>query len=299
VRHRQAKVHLARANRDAARLTLEHTQVRSPLAGRIGRRLLDPGNLVRADETVLAEIVSRDPVHVYFQVAERALLRLRQGKWPPRAVAVQLAGEKGYPHRGTVDYASNEVDPQTATLTVRAVLPNPKGLLSAGLFARVRVTTGKPYKALLVPEEAVLSDQGERFVYVVNAKGVVERRPVRLGTRHDGWRVVQRGLQAEDRVMVQGMQRVRPGMAVHPREVSLPGSEGPAGGPRLPKTVERLLKEKGPPLLSARSASLQGRRLVATDLDLVEPPAKPRAFHGRVLVYCEDSWEALELWAAT
>jgi membrane fusion protein, multidrug efflux system len=226
----QAKAHLAKANRDAARLTLELTQVRSPLAGRIGRRLVDPGNLVRADDTVLAEIVSENPVRVYFQVDEQALLRLRKGKWPPRAVAVQLAGEKGHPHRGVVDFVSNEVDATTGTLTLRAALPNPKGLLPLGVHARVRVTVGESYKALLVPEGAVLTDQGERFVYVVNAKDVVERRPVRLGSSHDGWRVIQEGLRAEDRAVVQGLHWVRSGMAVRPRV-----GETPRTGEAAPK----------------------------------------------------------------
>jgi multidrug efflux system membrane fusion protein len=223
----EAESRVAKAALTAAKLTLDFAHVRAPLDGRIGRRLVDPGNLVRADETVLATLVSLDPIYVYFDMDERTFLRLRGAKLKrPQdgpLVLMGLPGEEGYPHRGTIDFVNNVVNPTTGTVTMRAVLPNPMSprrgpLLAPGLSVRVRLPVGVPYKALLVPDEAVLSDQGERFVYVVNAKEVVERRPVRVGSLHGDWRVVKGGLQVEDRVVTGGLQRLRPGMAVRPKQ---------------------------------------------------------------------------------
>jgi RND family efflux transporter MFP subunit len=226
-----AAIRVAQAEREVARLRLAFTRVAAPFDGRIGRRLVDVGNLVKADDTHLATLVARDPMYVYFDIDERTALRLRrtarQGR--PRAaelpVAVGLADEKGFPRRGTIDFADNRVSPTTGQLRLRAVLPNKDGLLMPGLFVRVRLALGESYRALLVPEGAVLADQGEKFVLVVNEKNVVERRRLEVGSRRANWRVVKKGLQAGDWVILGGQQALRPGMTVQPRPEVVPGPE--------------------------------------------------------------------------
>ncbi len=214
-----------------ARLDLEFTRVTAPLSGRIGRNLIDEGNLVAADNTLLANIVSVDPAFVYFNVDERTILRVQrmamEGKEPSEKklhlpVHVRLADEKDYPHQAEVDFIDNRVDPSTGTIRVRAVIPNPIVAdgwrrFAAGLFVGVRVPIGRPYKALLVSERALGTDQGQKFVYVVNDKNEVVYRPVRIGRLQDGLRVIEEGLQADERVITSGLQRVRPGVAVQPK----------------------------------------------------------------------------------
>ena len=189
------------------------------MSGRIGRRLLDPGNLVKADETPLATLVAPDPLYVYFDLDERTLLRLEKGK-PVAAVpvAVRLAGEDGFPHKARIDFVDNQVDAAKGTVRVRAILPNPGGRLRPGLFARVRLATSEPYRALLVPQSAVVTDGARKFVYVVNEKGVVEARPVTLGQGDGPWVAVKGGLKAEDRVVVGELRGLRAGTAVKTRD---------------------------------------------------------------------------------
>jgi RND family efflux transporter MFP subunit len=220
----QASVAVARASLEAARLQLDFSHVPAPINGKIGRRLLDPGNLVKADDTPLAVLVSTDPVYAFFDVDERSYLRLaralQQGKTkadPP--VTMGLADEEGFPHNGKVDGVNNQADPTTGTIRFRAVFPNPQGLLIPGLFVRIRLATSSPYKALLVPDPAVGTRDGEKYLLVVNSKNVVERRAVKVGARQDDLRVVNEGLTANDQVIVRGLQRVRPGMTVKPKKV--------------------------------------------------------------------------------
>jgi RND family efflux transporter MFP subunit len=215
----QAAVRLAQVDREVAQLNLDFTRVTAPISGRIGRRLLDPGNVVKADETFLATIVREDPLYVYFDVDETTALRLRREKMGPKVpVTAGFAGEKGFPHRGMVDFVANRVAPATGTLRVRAVLPNADGLLMPGLFVRVRLDVGQPHKALLVPAKAVLKDRGQAYVWVVKGKDKVERRLVRLGSTHDGLRVIEEGLRADDRVVIGGLQWLQAGMTVLPQE---------------------------------------------------------------------------------
>jgi RND family efflux transporter MFP subunit len=223
----EAAVVVAKASCDAARLTLAFTKVTAPLSGRIGRQLIDPGNLVRSDETLLATIVSQSPMHVYFDIDERTYLQLasrelrRAGKTKAGSdwdlpVMMGLADEEGFPHRGKITFVNNRVDPNKGTLTLRAVLPNENQLLVPGLFARVRLMTSEPHKALLVPEEAVATENGQSFVLVVGEKNVLERRKVRLGSRQGDLRVVEEGLLDSDR-LVSKPKGLRPGMAVKPQ----------------------------------------------------------------------------------
>jgi RND family efflux transporter MFP subunit len=217
----EALVQLARANRAIARLNLDWSRVVAPISGRIGRRLVDPGNLVKADETSLAVLVRLEPIYVYFHIDERTLLRILRLRERPAPgekvpVSVALTDEKGFPHAGVMDFADNKVDPATGTLRARAVVANKDRLLRPGMFARVRLAVGKPYRALLVPAEAVSAEGEGRYVLVVNDKGVIERRPVTLGQQHEGLRVVTAGLKAEDRIIVGGPPGLRPGKSVRP-----------------------------------------------------------------------------------
>jgi RND family efflux transporter MFP subunit len=235
-----AQVDTAKAAVDTAKLNLGFCQVLSPIDGRISRNNITVGNLVVTDTTLLTSIVSQDPMQVYFDVDEATILRIqaliRAGKFRSARrhddvpVAVGLANEPGqYPHQGRIDFVDNRVDPSTGTLKLRAVLPNPTvanedRVFGAGLFVRVRLPLGEPHPALLISERAVGTDQGQKFVYVVNDKNEVALQPVTLGQAHDGLRVVADGLKGGERVIVTGLQRVRPGAAVK----AVPGEMVPA-----------------------------------------------------------------------
>jgi RND family efflux transporter MFP subunit len=233
----RATVRSARAAREAARLNLDYTEVRAAVDGQIGRALVTVGNLVTSGETggtILTTLVSADPMYAYFDVDERTftqvrdLLRLACSKSASHArpaVLLGLATETGYPHRGVIDFADNQVDAGTGTLKVRGVFSNRDRVLTPGLFARVRVPLGAPHRALLVTDRAIDTDQGQKVLYVVGKDEVVERRPVRLGGRHDGLREIVSGLKPGERVVVEGIQRVRGGVTVVPKLIGMPTSQ--------------------------------------------------------------------------
>jgi RND family efflux transporter MFP subunit len=233
-REAQEAVQAARAAVDAARLNVEFTQVKAPISGRISRQLVTEGNLINGgtgDATLLTTIVSLDPIYSYFEVDERSYLKYtqlwrngtpsgsRNGKTP---VSLGLANETGFPHQGHLDFIDNRLDPNTGTMTGRAIFPNPDLALVPGLFARTRLPGSSKYEALLVPDEAIGSDQIQRFAFVVNDQNTVEYRKVELGPRIDGLRVIRSGLQPQDWVIVNGVQRVRPGARVDPQQQAAP-----------------------------------------------------------------------------
>jgi RND family efflux transporter MFP subunit len=215
-----ARTDVARAAVSSAELDLAYAFVRSPIAGRIGRMLVTPGNLV-GPTTVspLATVVSVDPLYIYIDVEETRALRLsRKG----RAVArVGFAGEEGHPHEATIDFLDNRVDPQTGMLKVRAVLPNHDGRWVHGLFARVKLPENEAHEAMLIADLAVATDQDRRFVWVVGADGKVEHRQVKLGPLSGRLRVVREGLTPSDRIVVRGLQRVQPGARVNAEAISM------------------------------------------------------------------------------
>ena len=221
----QASLENAQAAESIARLNLNYTRITAPISGRISRRLVDPGNLVRADETPLVTLGSVDPVYAYFDIDERSVLRLRRlmlaGKMSLKdsqmVVQVALADEENFGLTGRVDFFDTFVDAATGTLRVRCVIDNPGLLLAPGFFVRVRIPIGLPRTALLVREEALGTDQGQRFVYLVNEKNEIVYRRVRVGFLSAGQRVIDEGLEPGDRVVVTGLQRVRPGVKVVPR----------------------------------------------------------------------------------
>jgi RND family efflux transporter MFP subunit len=223
---------------ERAQLDLDFTKVTAPVSGRVSRYFVTVGNLVQAGDltggTLLTTIVSVDPMYAYFDVDEHTVLRvkqlIREGKAktpddPDIPVWLGLANEDGHPHRGTVHFVDNQVSPRTGTLRVRGVFPNKGEALSPGYFARVRVPIGVPHKALLVTERALDTDQGQKVVYVVDKDNRVVAHAVRLGALHDGLREITDGLKPGERVIVNGLQLVRPSMTVESKLVDMPDSK--------------------------------------------------------------------------
>lgn len=219
-----------------AELNLEFTEVKAPISGRVGRTLVTRGNLIQAASqgagTLLTTLVKVDPMYVYFDVDERTVLRVRKMIREGKAKSARdvelpllmgLSNEEGYPRRGVIDFVDNQINPRTGTLRVRGVFDSDDGIITPGLFARVRVPIGQPHAALLVTERALDSDQGQKILYVVDESNTVVVRRVQTGAIHHGLRAIEGGLQPYDRVIVTGLQQVRPGMPVRPQVVAMPG----------------------------------------------------------------------------
>lgn len=216
---------IAKADRDDARINLEWCKVRAPFGGRISRRYIDPGNLVEADKTVLTTIVDMDHMYAYFDVDERTTLKfqklVRDGKiqWSMATglpVMLGLVDEEGYPRTGTINFADNRLDADSGTWRLRAVFENADHALSAGMYVRMRLPIGLPYKTVLVPEQSLGTDQGQRFVYVVDDANMVSSRRVKIGRIHQGLRAISEGLAEGEKVIVSGLQRARQGIEVQP-----------------------------------------------------------------------------------
>ncbi len=216
----------AQAAVESAQLNLDFTQIKAPVKGRIGRELVTVGNLVQVDSTLLTTIVSVDPIYAYFNVDERSVLKYvqlvksgqmqsaRDGKVP---VYMQLENESDFPHAGVIDFINNQFDASTGTLQVRGVFSNPDGFMQPGQFVSVRVAGSPKYKAILVTDRAIASDQGQKFVMVVDANNTVAIRPVELGPISDGLRVVRKGLNGDEEVIINGLVNARPGAKVSPQ----------------------------------------------------------------------------------
>ncbi len=247
----RAQVLVSEASLAMARVTFAYTEIRAPLSGRISKRQVDPGNIVKANETVLTNLVSLEPMYATFFVDERTMLRVRRlveegkvssariprvpalvglGHLVPGAgfiagahgfsrvtVHMGLADEDSYPHKGAVNFVDNQVDSLTGTLRARGVFPNLTRLLSPGMFVRVQVPIGRPHKVLLVAEAALGTDQGRKVVYVVGKDDKVVQKTVKIGAlQADGMRVIEEGVTREDRVVVTRLQSIRAGMPVQP-----------------------------------------------------------------------------------
>ena len=229
----QAEVQAAQTAVDAARLNLEWTRVRAPIDGRAGRALVTAGNLVGAGDaaSVLTTLVSLEKMYAYFDADESSFLRYaemaRNGERPSERggqlpVQVALANESGFPHAGMVDFLDNRIDSGTGTIRVRALLDNRERRFTPGLYARVRVLGSGEFKAALVDDKAVLTDQDRKYVYVVDKEGKAQRRDVQLGRITEGLRIVEKGLAAGDRVIVDGVQKVfMPGMPVQAKPAAM------------------------------------------------------------------------------
>ncbi|MBU9152916.1 efflux RND transporter periplasmic adaptor subunit [Burkholderia multivorans] len=221
-----------------AKLNLGFTEVRAPISGRVGRALATAGNLARADDTLLTTVVSQDPVYVYFDCDEQSYLRYNAQRADPahRAIGadpvrVGLANEMGFPHAGTVDFLDNRLDPQTGTIRARVRLRNAHHTFTPGLYARVQLVSGRERSALLVDDKAVLTDQDRKYVYVIGPGDKALRRDVTIGRELDGQRIVEKGLNAGDRVVVDGVQRIYyPGAQVKPKPQPARADAEPGGG---------------------------------------------------------------------
>jgi membrane fusion protein, multidrug efflux system len=217
----EADVQVAQAAVDTAALDLSFTQVRAPITGVAGRAEITAGNYVTSGETVLARLVSMDPVYVRFEGDEAAYLRQAKNARKPQAVWVGFASEEGHPHEGALVFTDNELDTATGTISARAKLNNHEHLFAPGMFARVKLGDGASYAALLISDSAIGTDQNRRFVFVVTPKNIVEYRAVELGPIFEGLRVVRSGLKPGENIVVNGLQRVGPGAPVTPERVDM------------------------------------------------------------------------------
>jgi RND family efflux transporter MFP subunit len=231
----------AEAALESAALNLSFTRVTSPITGRVSRAEVTRGNLVTGGSnggTLLSSVVSMDPIYLYFDGDEQAYLRYTQmartgqrasSRDAPNPVQVGLANEEGFPHSGTMDFVDNQLNPQTGTIRARAVLENKDGQFTPGLFARVQLLGSSEYDAILIDDRAVNTDQNQKYVLLLGADDKVEYRKVKLGRVVDGLREVREGLKAGDVIVVNGAQRVHPGVAVTPQRVAM-GGDSPAQG---------------------------------------------------------------------
>jgi multidrug efflux system membrane fusion protein len=243
-REAEAAVKVAEARVKAAELELSFCRITAPISGRISRTLVTKGNFVSGGggdtgTTVLTTIVSQDPIYIYFDVSENNALKYTRlaeetGKGANgilgAAVGVGLPDEVGFSHEGKLDFLDNRLDVGTGTLRARAVLANAKSLFSPGMFARVRLQGSPEYLAVMVPDEAIATDQASRIVYVVGDDNVPVRREVALGPLIDGLRVVREGLSPDDWIIVKGQQRVAAGQKITPKRTPLKVSDANQDG---------------------------------------------------------------------
>jgi RND family efflux transporter MFP subunit len=243
VREATAAVKVAEARVKTAELELSFCRITAPISGRISRTLVTRGNFVSGGgndtgNTLLTTIVTQDPIYIYFDVSENNALKYQRlarasGMGPSgmvgAAVGVGLPDEQSFPHTGKLDFLENRLDAGTGTLRARAVVPNAEGLFSPGMFARVRLQGSPDYQALLLPDEAIATDQATRFVYVVGNNDVPERRTVELGPLVEGLRVVRKGIGPDDWVVIRGQQRILPDQKIVPKRTPLTVSDAHDG----------------------------------------------------------------------
>jgi RND family efflux transporter MFP subunit len=248
-RNRQAAadVAAARAALDAAQLNLEFTRIVSPIEGRVSRALVTVGNLVQSGQQVLTTVVSIDPLYLYVDVDETAVQRYiansREGKLKtareaPLPVSLGMITEPDYPHQGVVDFVENRADPTTGTMRARGVFKTWDPLITPGMFARMRAPLGPQISVILLPERAIGTDQGTRFVFVVQADDTVAYRAVEVGPSDEGRRVIKAGLRAGERVIVEGLLRVRPGVKVNARPWTSPSAPASPAETKAPGAAQ-------------------------------------------------------------
>jgi RND family efflux transporter MFP subunit len=210
-----ASLAAAEASVTTAQLNLSYTRIEAPIAGRVSWRRLAPGNLVAADTTVLTTIVSESPIRFLFDAPEAALLKYRRaGKDQATAVDIRLQDETEYRWKGRLDFLDNAIDRSSGTIRARATVANPDGFITPGMFGHLRLYAAKSFDALMVPDEAIVTDQTRQVVYVVGPEDTIAQKVVQPGRLLGGLRVIREGLDAGDRVVISGVQRARPGRKV-------------------------------------------------------------------------------------
>ena len=244
LRQAVADLRSAQASLTQARLNLEFTRIESPIDGRIGLAMMRPGNLVAPGTSLLATVVSLDPMYVYFEGDERTYLKYqvmaRAGERPSsrdvqNPVRMGLANEEGYPHQGVMDMVDNQLNPQTGSIRARAVFDNKDGVFTPGLFARIQLMGSGTHQALLIHDQAVLTDQDRKYVYVVGPGNTALRKNIVLGDLVDGLRIVMGGLEASDSVVVNGMRKIFfPGMPLKTNVVPMDAPNTPPPAPAQP-----------------------------------------------------------------
>jgi RND family efflux transporter MFP subunit len=240
----EAAITAAKADVDRTAVDLKYTVIKSPITGRIDRAMVTKGNLLTGGQgsgTLLTKIVAEQPMYIYFDIDERSLLGYQRQRAKERettpgslrdlkmACFARLADETDYPHEGELDFAAAEVSPGTGTARIRAAFKNEDRALTSGLFVRVRIPVSKPYQALMVPEQALGTDQSIKYVYVVGDDGIAKRQNVELGRAAGDMRIIKSGVEAGQRVIVKGLQRVRPNQKVEAEEMS-PSSSATKSG---------------------------------------------------------------------
>ena len=215
-----------RAAYDTAKLNLDFTTIAAPIAGQTSKAAVTPGNLITPDMPMpLTTIVSTDTIYAYADIDERQMLRYvrlnnnakDEGTHPhkPNSVQLQLADEKDFPHEGVIDFADNRISTDTGTISIRGVFEDKSDLLGPGMFVRLRFPGGRPYAAVLVPQESIGTDQGQKFIYVIKPDGTCDYRRIDPGAlQDDGWRVVKGQIKAGENVVVEGLMKARPGEKV-------------------------------------------------------------------------------------
>lgn len=216
----------------SARLNYDFTEIKAPIAGRIGRKLVTEGNLVNANDTLLTTIVSVDPIYFNFDIDERSFLAYQRmvvaekaaGREVSREALVGVTDERDPTRKATLDFLDNRIDGATGTIRARAVVPNPDGFLLPGLFGTIKIVGSPVHRGVLIPDEAIATDQDRRIVYVVADDGAVSPRVIRPGPKIDGYRLVRSGLEGDESIVIAGLQRIRPGIKVAPQMKELPPS---------------------------------------------------------------------------
>jgi multidrug efflux system membrane fusion protein len=210
-----------------ANLNLGYTRVLAPISGRISRANITQGNYVGQGATVLTNLVATNVIHAYFDVDENTYVRLRNQALDKREsqlgaqAELQLVGEKGFPHKGKIDFIDNQVDPLTGTIRVRASFANEQSILTPGMFARIRMQVGAPFEAIMVDEQVISTDLSNKYVRLVNAQQIIEYRPVTLGERQGNLRIITSGLTKGDEIVVKSLHMAMPGMPVSPQKVDM------------------------------------------------------------------------------
>ena len=256
----KAAVAAIQAQLDLARLNLSFTRVTAPITGRVSRAEITAGNIVTADQTILTSLVSTDKVYAYFDADERVFLKYNQlardgkrGATTP--VYMGLSNEAENPHLGQMNFVDNQVNPRTGTIRGRAVFDNSKGEYTPGLYARLKLVGSGTYPAMLIKDEAVGTDLGKKFVLVVDKDNKAIYRSVELGPKLEGLRIVRSGLGKDDRIVVTGLQRVRPGSPVDPQDTPMASAETLTALQQQRQALEASNTPKAQPKLDAKVAA--------------------------------------------